>query len=308
MHVLIADDNRDAASSLAALVRTWGFEPVTVHDGSAALAALESPNAAPLAVLDWAMPGANGIDVCRELRKIADRPYTYCILVTGRGDKQQMVEGLRIGADDYLLKPIDPDELHARLLTGKRIVELQDQLLRSQRQLQDQATHDALTSLWNRSTILQILERELSRARRERTPVATVMADVDHFKAVNDTYGHLAGDQVLRQVGHRLSMMLRPYDTVGRYGGEEFLIVLAGCGPHEAPTLAERLRQRVAAEPMFDRDRAIRVTISAGVAVWDGEMAATEFLRITDNALYQAKRAGRNCVIMAETTTHAVVE
>src|SRR5947209_4154729 len=109
MHVLIADDNRDSASTLAALVRVWGFEPVTVHDGSAALAALQASDAPPLALLDWAMPGANGIDICRELRKSADRPYTYCILVTGRGDKQQMVEGLRVGADDYLLSPVDPD-------------------------------------------------------------------------------------------------------------------------------------------------------------------------------------------------------
>jgi diguanylate cyclase (GGDEF)-like protein len=294
MTVLIADDDPDTASTLAVLARSWGYDPVTLNDGQAAFACLQGPDPPRLAVLDWFMPGLNGIDICRALRQDSGRPYTYVILVTGRGGREEMLAGLEAGADDYLVKPVDPNEMRARLSTGKRILDLQEQLLTSQRLLREQATHDALTGLWNRSMILDTLDRELARSRREAHPVSILMADIDHFKQINDTLGHLVGDAVLRQVAQRLLAGLRPYDMVGRYGGEEFLIVLPGCAAERALALAERLRSVVALEPVCDEQAAIPVTISVGAAAWDNGWAAPELLRAADRALYRAKSAGRN--------------
>jgi diguanylate cyclase (GGDEF)-like protein len=189
--------------------------------------------------------------------------------------------------------------LRARLNAGKRILALQEQLLESQRQLREQATRDALTGVWNRAMILELLTREMTRSKRERRPLGVIMADVDHFKRVNDTHGHLAGDGVLRQVAQRLSAVVRPYDTVGRYGGEEFLIVLPGCDAGTTAALAERLRGSVAAEAVESEKVRVPVTISLGVAAWDGDEGhLAGLLRVADRALYEAKNAGRNRVFV----------
>jgi diguanylate cyclase (GGDEF)-like protein len=260
------------------------------------LAALRQPDAPQLALLDWVMPGRNGIEVCRAIRQEEGRPYTYLILVTGRSGKTPMLDGLEAGADDYLVKPVDTHELRARLNTAKRILDLQERLLATQYQLREQATRDSLTGLWNRPMIFETLARELTRSQREHRPLAVIMADVDHFKDVNDTHGHLVGDTVLHQTAERLLAALRPYDTVGRYGGEEFLIVLPGCCGGSALALAERLRQSVACAPLAAGATSLRVTLSLGVAAWDGASAVPDLLRNADAALYRAKRGGRNRV------------
>jgi diguanylate cyclase (GGDEF)-like protein len=296
MRVLIADDHRDSAESFAILLRAWGLEPAIVEDGLAALAFLRESAAPTLALLDWIMPGLDGPGVCREIRKDINRPYVYVILVTGRSGKEQMLDGLHAGADDYLVKPVDPNELHARLNTARRILDLHEQLLATQRLLREQATRDSLTGLWNRAMILETLQRELNRSQREHQPLAIIMADIDHFKEVNDAHGHLTGDHVLRQTAQRLQGVLRPYDTVGRYGGEEFLVVLSGCDASAALTLAERLRHCMDSESITEGDKAFRVTLSLGICVWDGQMTAQALLQDADGALYEAKRAGRNCV------------
>jgi diguanylate cyclase (GGDEF)-like protein len=298
MEVLVADDNNDSAQSLALLLEAWGFAPTVVYDGHAARVRLFEPEAPTLALLDWNMPGLHGIDICRMLRQDTGRPYTYVILVTGRG-KEQMVDGLQAGADDYLVKPADPTELRARLNTAQRILNLQDQLLATQRQLREQATHDSLTGVWNRGMILEMLEREMIRSRREGQPLTVIMADIDHFKQVNGRFGHLGGDLVLRQTAQRLVGELRPYDAVGRYGGEEFLILLPGCDAAAGALLAERLRRCVAASSVLDGTHTMRVTLSMGIAAWGQGMTAADLLRVADAGLYSAKRAGRNRVVQS---------
>ncbi len=289
MKILIADDQLPPAHLLQTQVRAWGYEALVVPDGFAALQALRAPNAPRLALLDWQMPGLNGIEVCRRLRAENDREYTYLVLVTGFSGRQVMLDGLEAGADDFLAKPIDSVELRARLGTGRRILTMQEQLCVL-------ATRDSLTELYNRAAILAMLQRELARSQREGRPVSVLLADIDHFKHINDSYGHLVGDAVLREVAGRLQDTLRPYDAVGRYGGEEFLVVLPGCDGSTASGLAERLRQHVADRPVQTQQGNVAVTLSIGIAAWEGvgDAAPVELLRAADGAMYSAKNAGRN--------------
>jgi diguanylate cyclase (GGDEF)-like protein len=293
MRILIAEDEVNLGHLLKEQLSLWGYEAAVVHDGLAALEALRAVDAPRLALLDWLMPGLDGIEVCRRLRQDG-YAYPYLILLTGQGGREQMIEGLAAGADEFLTKPVDAAELKARLGAGRRIVALQEQL-------REQASRDALTGLYNRGAILAILDREVARGQREDRPVGVLLADLDHFKQVNDTLGHLAGDEVLRQTARRMGASLRPYDGLGRYGGEEFLAVLPGCGAEDATALAERLRACVAAEPIVVGNTELHVTMSVGVAAWNSqeEGDAMAVLQTADTALYMAKEAGRDCTIFA---------
>ncbi len=303
MKILIAEDDIQQAHLLGALLLSWDYDPLIVHDGRVALEVLQAPDAPRLVLLDWGLPGLDGIEICQQLRNDASRPYTYVVLLTGRGGRQEKLEALEAGADDFLAKPADIAELDARLNAGRRIVSLQEQLLAVQARLEEQATRDSLTGVWNRAAILDILERELSRAGREKSPVAVLLADLDHFKQINDTHGHLAGDRVLHLAARRMQAELRPYDALGRYGGEEFLVVLPGCDERATLGLADRLRGAVTRESIDVEDRRVVVTISLGAVCWRGEHAdPIGVLRLADEALYRAKNAGRNQAVLAETS------
>jgi diguanylate cyclase (GGDEF)-like protein len=247
-------------------------------------------------VLDWMMPHVDGVEICRVIRKLAQEPYIYVILLTARGRQEEIIEGLEAGADDYITKPFDLDELKARLRAGKRILDLQEQLVFAREQLRNQATHDSLTGLLNRPAILETLHREVSRSAREGTPVTVIMADLDHFKQINDTYGHVVGDDVLRESARRMLNAIRDYDSIGRYGGEEFLVIAPGCGAREATIQAERLCACVSAAPIDVAGHHILMTLSVGVAACTDRKQADDLLRIADEALYEAKNAGRNRV------------
>ena len=299
MRVLIAEDDPVSRRALEAILLKWGYEVVTCSDGSEAWQVLQSPESPQLAILDWMMPGMDGAQICREVRRRQKVPYVYLVMLTARSQREDVLVGLEAGADDYLIKPFDSLELKGRLRSGKRILDLQAELISAQESLRFQATHDPLTGLWNRSGILSILDRELARAGRVGSHLSVIMADLDHFKNINDTLGHLAGDRVLQETAGRMRNSLRSYDEIGRYGGEEFLIVAPGSTCADAAKLGERLCATIRENPVVTGvDRAIDVFASMGVAGHTPslETDADRLLRVADVALYRAKQQGRNCV------------
>ncbi len=301
MKVLIADDDSVARLLLDATMRQLGYTTVLCADGEAAWTALTGVEVPQLVLLDWHMPGIEGVEICRRIRSRGASPYVYVILVSGKTLREDIIEGLDAGADDYITKPIDLDEFRVRVRAGRRILELQAALLAAGEKLRDLASRDPLTGLLNRTAILAALDREVERAAREHRSVGVVMLDIDHFKRINDASGHLAGDAALRAVSTRLEASLRSYDVAGRYGGEEFLVVLPGCSAADAMALAEQMRQGFAAEPFDTPEGRIGITISAGVATATAgtSRSGLELVRDADEALYRAKRAGRNRVAAA---------
>jgi diguanylate cyclase (GGDEF)-like protein len=294
--ILVADDDLVTRRSIQLLLSEWGYDPIPATNGDEAWEILQREDGPRLALLDWMMPGMDGPTLSKSVRTLSTVPYTYVILLTGKDRKEDMVSGLQAGADDYLTKPFDTYELKARLRTGERILELQQELIAARDRLKEQATHDPLTGLWNHAATMDILSNELNRRDRQGIPLTLTMADIDHFKRVNDTYGHLAGDEVLREVARRLRASVRAYDSVGRYGGEEFLVVSPGCESSAGINQAERLRQVVSLQPVNIQDTAISVTVSLGVATLDRETqgGVEQLLGAADRALYRAKVGGRN--------------
>jgi two-component system cell cycle response regulator len=292
--VLVVDDDPIHSRQLEVTMGRWGYRVLTARNGLEALRILEERRPVQLVVADWMMPEMDGLELCRRIRSDFNDPYVYVILVTARDRRDDIVAGLDAGADDYLAKPIHHGELQARIRAGKRIIDLQNRLLAAQELLRVEATHDALTGLWNRRAILANLERELHRAGRESSAVAVALMDLDHFKRVNDTHGHLVGDEVLRETARRLGGAVRPYDFVGRYGGEEFLVVAPGLDRGGAPDLAERIRRVFADAPFVTSGPELPVTLSLGVVAVQGAAEVRDVLATADAALYEAKEAGRN--------------
>src|ERR1700683_2208939 len=307
--ILIAEDDPVSRRLLELFLVKWGFEVSIATTGTEALQMLERQDAPRLAILDWMMPGMEGVQVCQKLRESADRKYVYVLLLTARTQKEDLLQGLESGADDYLTKPFDSQELRARLHVGQRILDLQDQLIAAGEELLYRATHDNLTGVVNRGVILDTLRRERSRQAREGGSFGIVLMDLDHFKYVNDTYGHLAGDDVLHEAAQRMMACVRPYDSVGRYGGEEFLIVVPSSDAMGTMGLAERIRGGIEGKPSMEKSVSISVSGSFGIAAsTPGHLLdPQEMIRLADDALYRAKKNGRNrCELAAQQdlTTH----
>jgi two-component system cell cycle response regulator len=299
--VLVAEDDAMFRKVLQSWLTAWGYEVKMAEDGAEAWTILQQEIRPQVLIFDWMMPAINGLELCSKVRKRNQTPYQYILLATAKDAKQDLVRGLEAGADDYLTKPFDRGELQARLRACNRILTLQDDQIQAHEQLRFQATHDGLTGSWNRGEILEKLRRELERSARSNTTTGILMLDIDHFKAINDTYGHLTGDAVLREVTQRISQAVRSYDSVGRYGGEEFLIVLPDCNREQVDHGAERVRAAVDNGPVRVNESQIAVTVSIGAAVTThGAISEKEVLAAADVALYRAKKIGRNRTVVSD--------
>lgn len=299
MKVLISAGERFLKNTLI----RFGYEVVPATDGNEALELVLAQNGPKLAILDWEMEGLSGTDLCKRLRTGSIEPYIYTILMTEKSQKDELLDVFECGADDYLAKPLDGYELRAKLIVAKRILDLQDRLVAMREDLRTRATHDSLTGLWNRQATLDSLAREMDRVKREKKPCGLILADVDHFKHINDCFGHEAGDDVLKEIATNMKDAVRPYDIVGRYGGEEFLIVAPGCNSQTIVDRAEELRTRIENKSIRTASGCISITISMGAIAFEpgSDHTFKTLIKSADEALYHAKRGGRNRVELART-------
>jgi two-component system cell cycle response regulator len=295
--VLVADDSAVMRAVLRGELTSQGWEVAEARDGVEALERCRE-RAPQVILLDIEMPRMNGFQVLAELLRDGDLADIPVIFLTARDSGRDVAEGLRRGAHDYLRKPFESVELLARVLLAHRMKSLRDELRARNRELERLALTDPLTGLHNRRSMLRHLRAMTNLHQRHGTPLAALMLDIDHFKAVNDRHGHDAGDDVLRAVGERLGSRLRTEDAAGRWGGEEFLVLLPETSVSDAVRVAEDLRACLAA-PIG----ALRVTTSVGVAAHSGGETPEALVKHADDALYAAKAAGRDTV----RTTPAVV-
>ena len=299
MKILVADDDAVSRLIIKKMLREIGYQVVLAENGRDAMEQLSSDSGPRMALLDWMMPELDGPEICGRVRSIGRQRYVYLMLLTSKDSREDLVAGLDAGADDYLIKPCNPAELKARLRTGQRILRLEDTLVAAREDMRFRATHDALTSLWNRGRILEFLHSSCQSPKS----TAILLCDIDHFKEINDVYGHLAGDAVLRKVASRLRNAVRAGDAIGRYGGEEFLIVLHGCEAPHVGGRAEQIREAVSQEPVAIGERSIAVSVSVGaIALEEANLPVSieVMLKLTDTALYRAKDLGRNRVVIAQ--------
>ena len=288
MKILIAEDDTTTRLIFGATLRKMGHTVTAVEDGGKAWKAWQQEEYS-LLISDWIMPEIDGLELCKRIRAQPSLQYTYIILLTSMDGKGSYLEGMDAGADDFITKPFDEEQLAARLRVAERIIALHQKL-------HIQATHDHLTGMWNRAAIMGHLRGEVERARRQSSHMGVIIADLDYFKRINDTYGHRTGDAVLQEAARRMQLALRPYDRLGRYGGEEFLIIASDCDLSQTTALAERIRSFMSTEPVKDQFSEIFVTVSLGIAIGSGQAGEDggALVAIADEALYRAKKAGRN--------------
>jgi diguanylate cyclase (GGDEF)-like protein len=292
---------------LQTLLEERGHEVLLAVNGHEAQAILDGNDVPQLAILNCFMPGLGGRELCERIRA-RTQGYVYTILLSAADQDRDILKGFELGADDYICKPFKEQELIARVKVGERIIRRQEALVKENKALSIEASHDSLLHLWNRRGIFALLNTELSRAKRLKTPLSVFFIDLDFFKLVNDTFGHLAGDDVLRSVAKKVSSAVREYDHVGRYGGEEFLVVLPNCNVEAALEVAERVRQHVSDEPVVIATTQLRITVSVGLSQWHPDQELPDLLRRADIALYRAKQNGRNRVEVESASEGALME
>jgi len=293
--ILVAEDDYTSRRLLEIRLNKFGYDVISTCDGKEAWTKINVPDSPNMIILDWMMPGLSGIEICKKIRssEIFKERYKYIILLTGKGAREDIIAGLDSGADDYLTKPFDDTELLMRIRSGRRILDLQ-------KKLEYSATHDALTGLLNRGAILNSLEKELSRCKRTDAQLSIGLLDIDFFKRVNDTYGHIAGDDVLKEISRRIQSCIRDYDLVGRYGGEEILIITPNSNQEQAVNIFERMRKTIKNKSMQSGKKEISITASIGIATYGNHMNMKHFIQIADDALYTAKKNGRDQICCPE--------
>ena len=305
MKILVATSRKGHFDQLDPILATWGFQVVRVADGPKALNVLQNTNEAPeIALIDESLAGLSGSEVIERMRRTAESVYQYLILFGAEESEEEAdIFGLYSGADAYLFAPLNLVRLRVQLEAARRVMESQVRQRVVQENLWNQANRDPLTSLPNRRSILKSLERNASICVQRDQPLGVMMIDLDFFKQINDTYGHDGGDAVLKEVAKRMMVSMRTSDTVGRFGGEEFMAVVPSCAGEELLRIAERIRSAVNRAPVTNGDQVIPVSCSIGVAVrWDSKDGTTQqSLQRADKALYVAKEMGRNRVVAAWT-------
>ncbi len=296
MRVLIVEDEVVSRRLLEVFLVKLGYEVIPVSSGKEALGVLKGPQAPNLVISDWMMPEMDGLELCQKTREIQTAGYIYFIILTSKMDKKDIIKGLEAGADDYLTKPFDQEELRCRIKIGERMVNLERRIL-------ELANRDSLTEVLNRRAFIERLQIEIQRSNRECAPLSLILADIDHFKQVNDRYGHQVGDMVLRQFSGELSATVRPYDFVGRYGGEEFLIGLPGVDSQQAGLVAERIRRQVETISFTFPASTDCFCVTASFGVASLRMGSSErpepLIARADSVMYKAKHEGRNRVCLA---------
>ena len=296
MDILIVDDDPITRFALCAALEDWGFTPVVEDSGEAAINRLDTDNPPHLLILDWSMPGMSGPELCKHIRQREDGQFFYILMLTGREGNDAVIEAMEAGADDFLHKPFDHRILKVRIGAGSRIVRLEQTL----NQL---ASRDSLTQCWNRRMIDELLSSSMAEAARKASPLTMMVLDIDHFKSVNDRFGHSSGDKVIKHLVAILHNNLREYDQIGRYGGEEFIVLLPATDRNEAWGIAERIRSATQFnEAQIDDAQSIGVTVSIGIAQYDPERDKdrVQFFERADKALYDAKHSGRNRILFSE--------
>jgi two-component system, cell cycle response regulator len=282
---------------VAGILKRWGHQPILAADGEEAWQIMQQPDAPQIALLDWEMPRIDGVEVCCRLRAREKEgvAYTYAILLTSRSEKQEIAAGIEAGADDYVVKPFDQLELQARMRIGSRIIELQNELLQRKEEYRRLSLSDPLTGCFNRRAILEKLDEEMAQAKQEGRTIGMSMMDIDHFKHINDSYGHAAGDAILLQFVRRLGRFMCLPDTFGRLGGEEFLALWTSKDSEEVLVMAnESFRFLIENAPFQIPEIEVPLTISIGTTITSGDETVDAAIARAGQALYSAKDNGRN--------------
>ena len=308
MKALIVEDDLSTRLVIKKAAENTGYEVLEAENGIDGWKIFQKEKSnIYIAILDWMMPKMDGIELCRRIRKASVTHYVYVLFLTSKRNIQDIVEGLETGGDDYMTKPFAREELISRIMVGRRIINLEHKLNEANKKLYVLAITDPLTRILNRRELFRRLEGEISRASREKKPYSLIMIDIDRFKRVNDTLGHTAGDRVLIEITDRIKAELRPYDILGRYGGEEFFVGAPGTDAKTGKNIAERIRVSISNKPFQIDGNNLDMTISIGItsAIPSGRNKDTArildaMIEKADSALYRAKETGRNRVVVYE--------
>lgn len=293
MKVLIAEDDPLGSKLLKALLLKWGYDTVAVSNGCEAWRILQQEHGPQMVILDWVLPGMDGVEICRRLRESekGGDGYTYVVMLTCRDRGEDIVTGMGAGADEYIVKPFDQKVLQARLNTGRRIVESHATLRVANQKLLFMSCLDLLTGARSRNAILDDLDLECYRARREKKPLSVVMVDIDQFKQVNERYGRSIGDQVLRDCVRRINVCVRRTDPFGRLGGDRFLIVLPGVDSETGKIVCRRISKAIGEQEFALDDQTLPVTVSQSLAVWDMQASIEALVGMTEETLQATRSA-----------------